>query len=68
MKNTWYTIKNNPEWMKINGIEEKRESTNEELEDLVAKSPYYKATANDADWMEKVWMQGEVQKNGLTIQ
>lgn len=41
------------EWMKINGIEEKENLTNEELEDLVAKSPYYKATANDVDWMEK---------------
>lgn len=50
------------EWMKINGIEEKENLTNEELEDLVAKSPYYKATANDVDWMEKVRMQGEVQK------
>ena len=39
--------------MKINGIEEKENLTNEELEDLVAKSPYYKATANDVDWMEK---------------
>ena len=49
-------------WMKINGIEVKSNYTQEELDNLVAKSPYYKATANDVDWMEKVRMQGSVQK------
>ena len=50
------------EWMKINGIEQKRNMTPEEIEELVARSPYYKATSNDVDWMEKVRMQGAVQK------
>lgn len=50
------------EWMRINGIEAKSNLTSEELDQLVAKSPYYKATANDVDWMEKVRMQGKIQK------
>ncbi len=50
------------EWMHINGIEVKSNLTTEELDQLVAQSPYYKATANDVDWMEKVRMQGEIQK------
>jgi ribonucleoside-diphosphate reductase alpha chain len=50
------------EWMRINGIEMKRNMTPEEIDELVAKSPYYKATSNDVDWMEKVRMQGAVQK------
>lgn len=50
------------EWMKINGIEVKDNLTPEELEDLVSRSPYYKATANDVDWLEKVRMQGAIQK------
>lgn len=49
-------------WMKVNGIEVKDSYTQEELDELVAKSPYAKATANDIDWMEKVKMQGAVQK------
>ncbi len=50
------------DWMKINGIEVKANMTSEEIEELVKKSPYYKATSNDVDWMEKVRMQGAVQK------
>lgn len=50
------------EWMRINGIEAKSNLTSEELDQLVACSPYYRATANDVDWMEKVRMQGEIQK------
>lgn len=50
------------DWMKINGIEVKNNYTQEELDALVARSPYYKATSNDIDWMEKVKMQGRVQK------
>ena len=49
-------------WMNVNGIEHKAKLTPEEIEELVAKSPYYKATANDVDWVEKVRMQGAVQK------
>ena len=50
------------EWMKINNIEVKKNYSQEELEALVAKSPYNKATSNDVDWLEKVKMQGRVQK------
>ncbi len=35
---------------------------NEEIEKIIAKSPYYKATANDVDWIAKVKMQGAIQK------
>ncbi|WP_303409277.1 adenosylcobalamin-dependent ribonucleoside-diphosphate reductase, partial [uncultured Muribaculum sp.] len=49
-------------WMEVNGIERKDSYTQEELDALVARSPYYKATSNDVDWMEKVKMQGRVQK------
>lgn len=50
------------EWMKINGLEVKKNMTAEEIDELVQKSPYYKATSNDVDWFEKVRMQGSVQK------
>ncbi len=50
------------DWMKINGIEVKDNLSSEEIDDLVARSPYYKATANDVDWLEKVKMQGAIQK------
>ena len=50
------------DWMKINGIEVKDDYTQEELDRLVERSPYYKATAADVDWVEKVRMQGAVQK------
>ncbi len=49
-------------WMEINGYEKKERYTPEEIEELVAKSPYYKAASNDVDWLEKVKMQGRVQK------
>ena len=49
-------------WMKVNGIDTERHYTQEEIADLVARSPYYKATANDVDWLEKVKMQGAIQK------
>lgn len=50
------------EWMKVAGIEKKDNYTQAELESMVEKSPYFKATANDIDWLEKVKMQGAVQK------
>ena len=50
------------EWMRSRGIEPRRNMTAEEIDALVAQSPYYKATSNDVDWMEKVRMQGAVQK------
>lgn len=49
-------------WMEAAGIEVKEKMTVEEIEALVKQSPYYKATSNDVDWMEKVRMQGAVQK------
>lgn len=49
-------------WMNINGIEVKDNYTQEQIEEIVAKSPYYKATSNDVDWLNKVKMQGAVQK------
>ena len=49
-------------WMIINHIPVRRDYTQEELNAIVEKSPYYKATANDVDWVNKVRMQGEVQK------
>lgn len=49
-------------WMEANGISTTKKYTKEEVDELVAKSPYYKATANDVDWMKKVQMQGKIQK------
>lgn len=49
-------------WMNINGIEVKGNYTQEQIDEIVAKSPYYKATSNDVDWLNKVKMQGAVQK------
>lgn len=49
-------------WMNINHIPVRRDYTQEELNAIVERSPYYKATANDVDWVNKVRMQGEVQK------
>ena len=50
------------DWMKINGIDTEKRYTQEELDEIVARSPYYKATANDVDWLMKVRMQGAIQK------
>lgn len=49
-------------WMKVNGYDPNKRYTQEEIDDLVAKSPYYKATSNDVDWLMKVKMQGRIQK------
>lgn len=50
------------DWMTVAGLEVKNTYTQEEIDAIVAKSPYYKATSNDVDWLEKVRMQGRVQK------
>ena len=50
------------EWMKINNIDTTKNYSQEEIDALVKKSPYYKATANDVDWLMKVRMQGAIQK------
>ncbi len=49
-------------WMEVNGYDTNKKYTQEELDALVEKSPYYKATANDVDWLMKVRMQGAIQK------
>lgn len=49
-------------WMKVNGIEVRSDYNQEELDEILKKSPYYKATSNDVDWLAKVRMQGGVQK------
>ena len=51
-------------WMNANGYtyDPSHRYTTAEIDELVEKSPYYKATANDVDWLEKVHMQGAIQK------
>lgn len=49
-------------WMQVNGYDTTKNYTQEEIDSLVAQSPYYKATANDVDWLMKVKMQGAIQK------
>jgi ribonucleoside-diphosphate reductase alpha chain len=49
-------------WMQANNIDTTKNYTQAELDKLIEKSPYYKATSNDVDWMSKVRMQGQVQK------
>ena len=51
-------------WLEVNGYSTDMldKITDEELDKLVEKSPYYKATANDIDWVAKVKMQGAIQK------
>ena len=49
-------------WMEVNGIDTTKNYSQEEIDELVSRSPYYKATANDVDWLMKVKMQGEIQK------
>ena len=49
-------------WMKVNGYDTSKRYTKEEVDELVEKSPYCKATANDVDWLMKVRMQGAIQK------
>lgn len=49
-------------WMLANNYKVDKKYSKQEIDDLVAKSPYYKATSNDVDWLKKVHMQGRVQK------
>ena len=49
-------------WMEVNGIDTQKKYSQEEIDALVKRSPYYKATANDVDWLMKVRMQGDIQK------
>ncbi len=50
------------DWMNANGYDTTKKYTQEEVDKLIQSSPYYKATANDVDWMAKVRMQGRIQK------
>lgn len=49
-------------WMETQGLDSAKRYTQEEIDSLVQRSPYYKATANDVDWLMKVKMQGAIQK------
>ena len=51
-------------WLKINNydIDKVKRYSTEEIDELIKKSPYHKATSNDIDWMAKVTMQGAIQK------
>ena len=50
------------EWMKKSGIDTTRRYSQVEIDSIVARSPYAKATSNDIDWVAKVEMQGRIQK------
>ena len=49
-------------WMEVNGYDTTKNYSQDELNELISKSPYYKATSNDVDYLEKVRMQGAIQK------
>jgi len=49
-------------WMEVNNYSTTKHYSKEEIDELIANSPYYKATANDVDWLKKVQMQGRIQK------
>jgi ribonucleoside-diphosphate reductase alpha chain len=52
------------DWLRLNNYDpdEVNRMSDAEIETIIAKSPYYKATANDVDWIAKVKMQGAIQK------
>lgn len=50
------------EWMKKSGIDTTKKYSQVEIDSIVARSPYAKATSNDIDWVAKVQMQGRIQK------
>lgn len=50
------------QWMEVNGIDTTINYSNDQINELIEKSPYYKATSNDVDWLSKVKMQGAIQK------
>ena len=52
------------DWLKIHGYDpqEVRKYGDEKLDEIIAQTPYYKATSNDVDWVSKVKMQGRIQK------
>jgi ribonucleoside-diphosphate reductase alpha chain len=52
-------------WLEANGynIDVVKTMSDEQLAEIIKKSPYYKATANDVDWVKKVEMQGRLQRH-----
>jgi len=50
------------QWMEVQKIDITKNFTQNEIDELVKKSPYYKATSNDINWLSKVTMQGAIQK------
>ncbi len=52
------------DWMKINGYDPEmvKRMSDQEIHEIVARSPYYKSTSADIDWVAKVRMQGAIQK------
>ncbi|NLO69247.1 MAG: adenosylcobalamin-dependent ribonucleoside-diphosphate reductase, partial [Bacteroidales bacterium] len=52
------------DWLRIKGYDTEavKSYSEEQIDELVKVSPYYKSTSNDIDWVAKVRMQGEIQK------
>ena len=52
------------DWCQVQGLskEEVVKMPVEKVDELVSKSPYYKASSADIDWVAKVKMQGSIQK------
>ena len=52
------------DWLKLKGytMEQIDKMEDKEIDSLIAQSPYYKATSADIDWVNKVKMQGAIQK------
>ena len=50
------------QWMQVKGMDITKNYSNDEINEIIEKSPYYKATSNDVDWLSKVKMQGAIQK------
>ncbi|MFA8449115.1 MAG: adenosylcobalamin-dependent ribonucleoside-diphosphate reductase [Bacteroidales bacterium] len=51
-------------WLKEKGydVDEVKSMDDDKLQEIIEKSPYFKATSNDVDWVNKVKMQGDIQK------
>ena len=54
-------------WMEANGYDPSKRYSQEEIDELVAKSPYYKATSNDVDWLMKSEDAGKNPKMGGSL-
>ena len=51
-------------WLEISGYDVNviKSMNKLQIDEIVKKSPYHKATSNDVDWVKKVEMQGRIQK------